>query len=62
MIFAAYLDQRFVVEFEQIYNYFVQKQMKVKDLYNYLRAYGKSSTKLSVFQFILQSSRSSHRT
>lgn len=57
MIFAAYLDQKFVVEFEQIYRFFMQRQMKVKDLYYYLYTYGKSSTKLSFFQFILQTRR-----
>lgn len=57
MIFAAYLDRKFVVEFEQIYQFFLREQMKVKDLYYFLYAYGKSSTKLPFFQFILQTRR-----
>ena len=58
MIFAAYLDKKFVPEFEQVYDFFVQNKLQVRDLYGLLHAYCQSRTRLPVFQFILQTARS----
>jgi hypothetical protein len=56
LIYAAYGDKTLVESFSTVYDYLISQQATVGDLYLYLKKYSTRHSRLSLFEFILQTS------
>ncbi len=54
LIYAAYGDKNLVESFSFIYDYMIAQRATVRDLYRYLQRYSNGHSRLSLFDFILQ--------